>query len=134
MAAPRIVAMKAGQNDTLPRPTKPPIPTSTSVLGENRPTIGKASPADTINAAAIARFGCSPIKFSKPCRYAVTAIPSALRFGAACRRRHEFRPDRIGDRLAQDPIDLGLGGRIEPPARHPVDRLQLIGMTRAPQR
>src|SRR5712671_2793729 len=50
------------------------------------------------------------------------------------RWRHEFRPDRIGDRFAQDPIDLGLRGRIEPPAGHLVDRLQLIGATSTPQR
>src|SRR5271163_1221232 len=50
------------------------------------------------------------------------------------RRRHEFRADRIGDRFAQNPIDLSLGRGIEPPASHLVDRLQLTGMTRAPQR
>src|SRR5205807_238786 len=38
------------------------------------------------------------------------------------------------DRFAQNPIDLGLGGGIELPTRQFVDRLQLIGMTRAPQR
>src|ERR1700732_3063282 len=53
---------------------------------------------------------------------------------AARRRCHEFRPDWIGDRFAQDPVDLSLDGRIKPPARHLVDRLQLVGMTRAPQR
>src|SRR5713226_7213435 len=53
---------------------------------------------------------------------------------AARRRRHEFRADRIGYRFAQDPIDLGLGGRIERPAADLVDRLQLTGMARAPQR
>src|SRR5712671_3788948 len=47
-----------------------------------------------------------------------------LRFDAAIRRSHKFRPDRIGDRLAQDPIDLGLRGGIEPLARHLVNRLQ----------
>src|ERR1700730_794316 len=54
--------------------------------------------------------------------------------GNARGRGHELRADRIGDRFAQDPIDLGLGRGIKPPARHRVDRLQLIGMTRAPQR
>jgi hypothetical protein len=49
---------------------------------------------------------------------------------AARRRCHEFRPDWIGDCFAQDPVDLSLDGRIEPPARHLVDRLQLVGMTR----
>jgi hypothetical protein len=49
---------------------------------------------------------------------------------AARRRCHEFRPDWIGDRFGQDPVDLSLDGRIEPPARHLVDRLQLVGMTR----
>ncbi len=53
---------------------------------------------------------------------------------AARRRCHEFRPDWIGDRFAQDPVDLSLDGRIKPPAPHLVDRLQLVGMTRAPQR
>jgi hypothetical protein len=42
---------------------------------------------------------------------------------AARRRCHEFRPNTIGDRFAQDPIDFGLCGRIEPPARRLVDRL-----------
>ena len=42
---------------------------------------------------------------------------------AARRRCHEFRPDWIGDRFAQDPIDFRLCGRIEPPARRLVDRL-----------
>jgi hypothetical protein len=50
------------------------------------------------------------------------------------RRGHEFRTDRIGDGFAQDPVDFGLGRRIERPAGHLVNRLQLIGMTRAPQR
>src|ERR1700681_2434258 len=53
---------------------------------------------------------------------------------AARRRGHEFRADRIGDRLPQDPVDLRLGGRIEPPARHFVDRLKLTRVTGAPQR
>src|SRR6202011_5281339 len=53
---------------------------------------------------------------------------------AARRRCHEFRPDWIGDRFAQDPVDLSLDGRIKPPAGQLVDRLQLVGMTRAPQR
>src|ERR1700682_132894 len=53
---------------------------------------------------------------------------------SACRRGHKFRADRIGDRFTQDPIDLGLGRGIKPPARYLVDRLQLIGMPRAPQR
>src|SRR3984893_592914 len=51
---------------------------------------------------------------------------------AARRGCHEFRPDWIGDRFAQDPVDLSLDGRIKPPARHLVDRLQLVGMTPAP--
>src|ERR1700719_5061731 len=53
---------------------------------------------------------------------------------AARRRRHEFRADRIGDRCAQDAIDLRLGGCIEPPPVHLVDRLQLSRVTRTPQR
>ena len=48
------------------------------------------------------------------------------------RRGHELRADRIGNRFMQDPIDLGLGRGIKPPASHFVDRLQLVGMTRAP--
>src|SRR5580658_6390422 len=62
------------------------------------------------------------------------AISARSYGGAARRRRHELRADRIGDRFAQDPIDLSFGRGIEPPASHLVDRLQLIGMARAPQR
>src|SRR3984957_21044903 len=50
------------------------------------------------------------------------------------RRCHKFRADRIGDRFAQNPIDLSSGRGIEPPASHLVDRLQLTGMTRPPKR
>src|SRR3954464_2809921 len=64
-------------------------------------------------------------------------IPSAaLRLlcrAAARRRRHEFRADGITNRFAQISIDLGLGCGIELPIRHLIDRLQLIGPTRAPQ-
>src|ERR1700730_6466980 len=49
---------------------------------------------------------------------------------AARRRCHEFRPDWIGDRFAQDPVDLSLDGRIKSTARHLVDRLPLVGLTR----
>src|ERR1700688_158138 len=58
---------------------------------------------------------------------------SRSRCDASFRRCHEFRADRIGDGLAQDLVDLGLGSCIERPASHLVDRLQLIGTTRAPQ-
>ena len=51
-------SVKQGSPDTpTPRPTRPPIPTSTTVLGENKPMIGRASPADTRKAAAIASGG-----------------------------------------------------------------------------
>jgi hypothetical protein len=50
------------------------------------------------------------------------------------RWRHELRSDRIAHRLAQDPIDLGLCARIQPPARHFLDWLQLAGMARTPKR
>src|ERR1700722_830490 len=53
---------------------------------------------------------------------------------SARRRGHKFRADRIGDGFAQDPIDLSLGRSVEPPARHRVDRSELAGMPRAPQR
>src|ERR1700686_4165838 len=53
---------------------------------------------------------------------------------SARRRGHKFRADRIGDRFAQDPIDLSLGRGVEPPASHLADRFELTGMTRAPQR
>ena len=49
-------------------------------------------------------------------------------------RCHEFRPDRIPDQIAQDPIDFGLGVLIERPATHLVYRLELVGMARTPQR
>src|SRR4029077_13847928 len=62
----------------------------------------------------------------------ISAIRAFLR--SARRRSHEFRANRIGDGFAQDPIDLGLGCDIEPPARHRVDGLQLARMPRAPQR
>src|SRR5258708_1584791 len=43
--------MKIGQNGTLPRPTRPPSPTSTTVLGENKPIIGRASASFLVSAA-----------------------------------------------------------------------------------
>src|SRR5229473_2270747 len=74
-------------------------------------------------------------------RPAVHAQPSwshrnllASRCDAARRRSHEFGADRIGDGCAQDALDLRLGGRIERPPAHLVDRLQLVGAARAPQR
>src|ERR1700704_4808806 len=62
------------------------------------------------------------------------SAPAASCRDTVRRWRHEFRPDRIGDRFAQDPINLGLGRPIERPAGDLVDRPQLIGTTRAPQR
>src|SRR6202043_1794324 len=66
----------------------------------------------------------------------VSVRPTAAASGrdGAGRRRHEFRADRIGNVLVQDSFDLGFGGTIEPPARNLVDRLQLVGTPRAPQR
>src|SRR5947209_15304451 len=60
--------------------------------------------------------------------------PSHSRRDAARRRRHEFGADRIADRCGQDAIDLRLGGRIEVPAAHLVNRIQLTGVACAPQR
>ena len=51
-----------------------------------------------------------------------------------CRWSHEFRTYGISDDLAQDSFDLRFGRMIERPANHLIDRLQLIGMTRPPQR
>jgi len=53
---------------------------------------------------------------------------------AVRRRSHEFGTDRILDCRLQDAVDLRLGGRIEFPAAHLVDQLQLAGVARAPQR
>src|ERR1700678_443157 len=53
---------------------------------------------------------------------------------AACRWSHEFRADRIGNRLSQDAINLRLAGRIEPPPAHLVYRLELSRVARPPQR
>ena len=44
----------------------------------------------------------------------------------------KLRSDGIAHRLAQNPIDLGLGPGIEPPAGHLPDGLQLARMVRAP--
>src|SRR6516225_11776450 len=60
--------------------------------------------------------------------------PSHSRRDAARWRRHEFGADRIADRCGEDVIDLRLGGHIEVPAAHLVNRIQLAGVTRAPQR
>jgi len=73
---------------------------------------------------------CTAWRFFADDSERVASITSCI---TACRRGHELRADRIGDGLAQDPVDLGLGGGIERPANHLVDRLQLIGMTRPPQ-
>lgn len=59
-------------------------------------------------------------------------LSSLSRSGAARRRRHEFGADRVGNGLAEDPIDVRLAGRIELPAAHLVDREQLGGVARAP--
>src|SRR5262247_4828558 len=59
---------------------------------------------------------------------------SYSRRDAARRRRHEFGADRIADRCGEDAIDLRLGGRIEVPAAHLVNRIQLAGVACAPQR
>src|SRR5262245_14414978 len=48
-------------------------------------------------------------------------------------RGHEFRSDRVRDRLFENPIDLRLVGLIERPAADVSGRLQLAGMARAPQ-
>src|SRR5262249_1148493 len=60
--------------------------------------------------------------------------PSHSRRDAARRRRHEFGADRIADRCGEDAVDLRLGGRIEMPAAHLINRIQLAGMACAPQR
>src|SRR2546426_12012724 len=50
------------------------------------------------------------------------------------RRRHELRPYRVGDSLAQHAVDLGLDVSLERPAGYFGDRCKLVGMARAPQR
>src|ERR1700757_1722692 len=52
---------------------------------------------------------------------------------AARSRRHEFRADWIGNRFAQNPMDLISGGGIQPPAGNLADWLQLRWMTGPPQ-
>src|ERR1700730_14649322 len=59
--------------------------------------------------------------------------PRSGRRVAARWRRHEFRANRLADRCVQDAVDLRLGGRIEPPPAHLVDRLQLAGVASPPQ-
>src|SRR5262249_57756979 len=46
----------------------------------------------------------------------------------------ESGADRTADGRGGDAIDLRLGRRIEAPAAHLVNRLQLAGVARAPQR
>ena len=53
---------------------------------------------------------------------------------AARRGRHEFGADCIADGRVEDAIDLRLGGGINMPPAHLVDREQLAGVARAPQR
>src|SRR5499427_7881078 len=69
------------------------------------------------------------LKFGAP----LATVPSHSRRDAARRRRHEFGADRIADRCGEDAIDLRLGGRIEVPAAHLINRIQLAGMACAPQ-
>src|SRR5262245_48440637 len=69
-----------------------------------------------------------------PCRPMAKKAPTgSKRRDAPRRRRHEFRTDRVGDRLGEDAIDLGLVGRVEGPAAHRVHRLQLAGMASSPE-
>jgi len=65
---------------------------------------------------------------------ALATVPSHSRRDAPRRRRHEFGADRIADRCGEDAVDLRLGGRIEVPAAHLINRIQLAGMACAPQR
>src|SRR5450631_808804 len=58
----------------------------------------------------------------------------ASRCDATRRRSHEFWPDWIADCFTQNSIDFCQSGCIEVPTRHFVNRPQLIGVTRAPQR
>src|SRR6266700_1236275 len=134
MVAPRIVAMKAGQNDTSPRPTRPPIPTSTTVLGENKPMIGKASPADTIKAVAIARFGCSPIKFSRSLRYAVTAMPSAPRSSChVCKEDAGAAQQQDASRRQRNAWNQNCRHRGKPDNRHDLEGERAIVNKQAEQ-
>src|SRR5262249_56384989 len=48
-------------------------------------------------------------------------------------RGYDSGADRIADRCGEDAIDLRLGGRIEAPAAHLINRIQLAGMACAPQ-
>src|SRR5262249_30172993 len=64
----------------------------------------------------------------------LATVASHSRRNAARRRRHEFGADRMADRRGEDAIDLRLGARIEVPAAHLIDRIQLAGVACAPQR
>src|SRR5580700_810570 len=105
------------------------MPRSTSILGSRLGETAGSRQSTRPNPIARKRGKDASIEV-----ILLLALASASGCNAARWRSHELRANRIGDRLLQDPIDLGLGGDIEPPARYPVDRLQLIGMTRAPQR
>ena len=48
-------------------------------------------------------------------------------------RRHEIRSNRIRDASRKDPVDLHHCGAIDFPARDLGERIQLMGLTRAPQ-
>src|SRR5438874_11151559 len=52
----------------------------------------------------------------------------------SCRRRHEFRSDRIRDPLPQPAIDLRFGGGVELPSVNAFDGRELIRPARSPQR
>src|SRR5215470_10583730 len=86
------------------------------------------------------RRGCEPWRRSRS--YPVSArsrLSSAARAGsqacgAAQRRRHEFRADRVADAVGKDAVDLGPGRRIEPPPADLVHRLQLARVASPPER
>ena len=108
------------------RPASAPSPAGrqprTVATASTMVSASTASTSEARNAAVTAGPICAQAASIMSC------LPVA-RVSAACsgrdlarRRRHEFRSDRIGDGLAQDRIDLGLGGRrrsASPPPRRP---------------